>query len=114
MANRVAYQALKAEARRVGFPEYYRADLTTHDRNALSRRDAPAQFGWVLRRCGTHLWPPTAEAAELVQAILHMDRQKGGEDEPHFYWYDGRQLVAVTPPQLVHLLTGAHAQRSTV
>lgn len=113
MDNLAAYRVLKAEAQRVGFPEYYRADLTTHDRNALARRDAPTQFGWVLRRCGTHLWPPDGNAAERVRLVQLVDRQKGGGDDPHYYWYDGQRLTEVTPEQLVMLLAKASPEQIT-
>lgn len=109
MANRTAYQALKAEAERRGYPEVFRRDLTVHDRNALARRDAPDQFGWVLRRCGTHLWPPDAQAGLLVQSVLAVDRHKGGADDPHFYWYDGQRLAEVLPEELVRRMTVANS-----
>lgn len=107
MANRTAYQALQAEAQRRGYPEVFRRDLTEHDRNALARRDAPTQFGWVLRRAGTHFWPPDGQAAERVRLVQLVDQQKGGGDDPHFYWYDGRRLVEVSPDELVRRLTAA-------
>ena len=57
MANQEAYWELKAEAKRFGFPKHYRTDLTKLDRGVLSRKTAPESFLWVLRECGTHLFP---------------------------------------------------------
>lgn len=49
------YMTIKTEAGRRNLPEHYTTDLTKHDRQILSRKDAPAEFVWVLRQCGTHL-----------------------------------------------------------
>ena len=53
-----AYQQLKEEAKSVGWPTYYRTDLTKHDRLALRKKDAPTSFVWILRECGTHIVAP--------------------------------------------------------
>jgi len=55
MANWQAYRAMKAKAEEVGWPRAFPTDLTKHDRMLLARKDAPAEFVWVLRECGTHL-----------------------------------------------------------
>jgi hypothetical protein len=47
---------MKTEAERVGWPKHYKTDLTKHDRVHMSRKNAPEEFVWVLRECGTFLF----------------------------------------------------------
>ncbi len=104
MPNWRGYRAIKAEADRVGWPEHFREDLTRHDRAALSRRDAPREFGWVLRRCGTHLlvrgtWWDFLWAVAVV-------RNEARSDGPYrYYWFDGERLHRITAQELIRRLT---------
>lgn len=49
------HQILVQEAEKYGWPEVFKDDLYKHDLNRLEAEDAPKQFGWVLRPCGTEL-----------------------------------------------------------
>jgi hypothetical protein len=52
------YEQLEAIA--ADHPEllrHYRADLTTHDRRVLEDVQAGTKWLWILRRCGTTLFP---------------------------------------------------------
>jgi hypothetical protein len=51
------YEALLAEAARVGWPQEYRRDVLVHDRNHCARLDPATPFVWVLRTMGSHLFP---------------------------------------------------------
>jgi hypothetical protein len=56
-----AFDAIVAEAKRVGWPVDYRGDLFQHDRDALAVVPAAVPFLWVLRESGTHLYLATPE-----------------------------------------------------
>ncbi len=104
MANWEGYRAITDEANRVGWPEHFREDLTRHDRAVLSRKDAPHEFGWVLRRHGTHLlirgtWWNFLWAV----AVVRNEARSGGPYR--YYWFDGEQLHRVTAEEMIRKLT---------
>lgn len=96
-----AYQQLKAEAKRIGWPEHYRTDLTTHDRHILRhRKDIPTEFVWGLRKCGTQFIRPTgSRALDWLDAI--------SETWPQIHWYifEKASLTEVTHEQAREWLT---------
>lgn len=92
------YDALVAEAKRVGWPTNYRRDLFVHDRNALARIPANVPLVWMLRESGTHLWPATETA---IGRSGHQDEyawnmpysvERAFGDEVRFYTWDGERL----------------------
>ena len=94
MANRKGYRAIKEESERVGWPTHFRTDLTKHDRNTLSKKDMPREFGWVLREHGTHLLFSPCDGINLdwAKVISH-------NTEARFYWFDGEDLRPVSPQE---------------
>lgn len=107
----VHYRAIHDEARRVGWPASFAADLTTWDRLALTgaavchetgaklQRLNPIAtcepFGYVLREGGSHLLPivgysprETGTAAMVVHSF--------GADSCRFYGWDGVALQSFT------------------
>ena len=55
-SNVKGYEAIEAEASRLGWPTHFTADLTKHDYAILNDYDAPTRFGWSVRECGTDLY----------------------------------------------------------
>ena len=105
MANWKGYRAIKAEASRVGWPEHFREDLTRHDRATLSRKDAPREFGWVLRRCGTHLLAPGGTTWDFLWAIAVVRNEARSDGPYRYYWFDGERLYQITAEELIRRLT---------
>ncbi len=99
MANRKGYQAIKAEAERIGWPTIYCTDLMEHDQNILSRPTAPREFGWALREHGTHLFYRPSPRLELYWANLISRCPKS-----RLYWFDGEELRQVMPGKWLDLL----------
>ncbi len=96
MANWPAYRLLNAAAERLGLPHQYRTDLIVHDRIALSRRDAPQAFGWLIRKGGTDiLRAGTAYARGTTRYYLQ------GGDSARFYWYEDGALTPLTGEELL-------------
>jgi hypothetical protein len=52
--TKTAYDIIAAEAARIGWPQHWATDLTTHDRNFIDENQ-PRRFVWMLRTCGTDL-----------------------------------------------------------
>ena len=92
------YMTIKAEALRQNMPEHYRTDLITHDRQILSKKDAPAQFVWVLRTCGTHLIGKYSDddAQRKLFARTYLESILESNPKALFYIYRGGQLVRAT------------------
>ena len=67
-----AYEQLLGASILAGMPHAFTTDLTTHDKRALGRDDAPDRFGWVLYPCGTHLIDPGMTTASLNGYIEHL------------------------------------------
>jgi len=91
-----AYQQMTREAERIGFPRFFKTDLTIHDRDFLLRSDCPKQFGWLLRECGTDILLPNYGFALLAYW--------GQRTEVRWYWFDGGELRPTTPQEIKKLL----------
>lgn len=90
MANWQAYRALKAESMKVGWPLAYQTDLTKHDRAALSVKDAPERFVWILRNAGTHLLQDNGRWESGVLRYLAR-----AESRARFYVFENGELREV-------------------
>ena len=97
MANMSGYAAIQAEARRLGWPTSYRDDLEKHDREILTRNDAPQTFGWGIYDMGTNFYHPNS----LENIYWACVRSQSGDA---FYWYDGTQLTPASFNELLHQL----------
>lgn len=65
--NERVFNILCTEAKRLGWPLYYKDDLFKHDRNALNIADRPRKFIWTIREAGTHLWFPCVYMREFAE-----------------------------------------------
>lgn len=83
------WQALVAEAARVGWPTSYERDLTQIDRVILQERDPSLPFGWILREMGTHLFFPEWRQMRGWSSIAECFGREPGH---RFYRWDGRTL----------------------
>jgi hypothetical protein len=106
------YEALRAEARRVRWPERFETDLTVHDRAALATRDPALPFAWVLNRGATYLAHPSAMpvdgAGHYAQDMPAICARAFGAQDGRWYWWDRRTLHDVeTPERLAHCLRNA-------
>lgn len=90
------YEALLAEADRVGWPEQFRTDLTVHDRTFLASRDPALPFAWVLGRGATYLvYPgrrPIDGAGHRAEDMPACCAHSFGRENCRWYWWDGRAL----------------------
>jgi hypothetical protein len=102
------WDAIVAEAERVGWPLHYRRDLYVHDRASIAHTSASEPFLWVLRECGTHFCPVSfvdgvghgaSHFAESVPQIF-------GPKVCRLYSWDGRTLREHKTPE-----TAAEAMR---
>lgn len=90
-----AYAAMRAESRRLRLPRRFRTDLTRHDRQLLRKLRADAQFVWILREDGTHLWTVDFvdgagnTAAELIRYAADT------WPSARFYLWDGGSLLSM-------------------
>jgi hypothetical protein len=91
------YRAICAEAKRLGLPTRYRADLTVHDRTHLSQIPNGESFGYVLRASGTHVF--RAERRGNPDGFAYVERHFSpgytSDKQIHCYWWDGTRLVAL-------------------
>lgn len=54
------WDLLVEKSKEIGWPEAYQQDLTIHDQNTLL--ESPhCDYVWLLRECGTHLYPTQCE-----------------------------------------------------
>ena len=97
------FDALLAEADRIGWPERFRTDLTEHDRSTLSRRESTEPFAWVLSRSATYLVFPNRRPIDGAGHYAHemptSCREAFGRDNCRWYWWDGTGLVDVGSPE---------------
>jgi hypothetical protein len=95
-ATHPGYAAICREAKELGWPRYFRRDLTHHDRQALAKQDPSEPFVWVVREeTGTFLCFPRGYAkntdlAYLLTILRTVERDFSGR--MHWYWWDGREL----------------------
>lgn len=100
MANWAGYSAIRAEARRLCWPESYKQDLSKYDRAILAKKDAPQFFGWSIRQTGTDFYQPNS-----LGAVYWAEAQrKSWGPTQRYYWYDGEQLLSVSLDQLIQRL----------
>jgi hypothetical protein len=117
-ANRRAYRAMLAEAKRTGWPERFRSDLLKHDRNALWNLPDAQPFLWVLRECGTCLYAigadPIDGAGHMVWHAPTFVVDAFGADKCRFYVWDGTGLRALANAEQAAELTREIALGRTV
>lgn len=98
MANLEGYEAILAESERVGWPESYIKDLYVVDFEKLMKDDAPVNFGWCLRECGTFLFlERNDDQLDGIQAC----KKEYPFPDGRYYFFDGRTLHEVVPDQLI-------------
>lgn len=96
------YRAIATEATRLGWPKYYKEDLTVHDLKTLSSPGAPQNFWWGIRSTGTDLYRPNT----LFDAEWAIARSQQPSDEQHYYAFEHGKLSSVTSERLlVQLVT---------
>ena len=97
------FDALAAEAERVGWPRDYRNDLYVHDLRQLDATDPSVPFVWVLRECGTCL--NTAEDLNRFGRShgMHLSPASAadafGVERCRFYTWDGKHLTHHRTPE---------------
>lgn len=99
--NMRGYKAIAAEASRLGWPELWATDLTTHDYKMLTEFDAPREFGWSIRRCGTDLYIPDSEWS-ICWLESHTKYLMGRDIR--YYFYDGSTLRSLPADELLRVL----------
>lgn len=105
MANREAYRQMKAEAKRLGYPEHFRDDLIKHDRSFCAKSNEYNQnFGWIVRKCGTHILIP---GSEWSLGVAKYYSKEAMYDDPHFYWVVGSEMVPIDADTVVRRLADA-------
>jgi hypothetical protein len=82
-----AYEAMVAACISYNAPQFFPADLYTHDLNMINQHDLDNdQFLWSLGPCGTHLFPLDG-VPEGVRAL------RGHYDSTNMhFWWDGSNL----------------------
>jgi hypothetical protein len=88
------FDAIVAEAERIGWPLQYRRDLYVHDRALLAQLDPSVPFLWIIREGGTHLYGATFTDDRPGRDASHFAKSVASTfAEPcHFYTWDGRRL----------------------
>ncbi len=94
--------AIKAEARRLGWPTHWKTDLVA-DIRALRKKAAPETFGWAIRAAGTELFRPGSIGAITWLSAAITVREPG---QQRYYHWNGTTLVPIEPEQLIRLLLG--------
>jgi hypothetical protein len=95
------FDAIVAEAERVGWPRDYRADLFVHDRAALDKREPSVPFLWVLRDSGSSLFfvgerdGVGHDAAHFATSVPEIF----GAPSCRLYTWDGTRLHAHRTPE---------------
>jgi hypothetical protein len=99
IAARRAYRAMLAEARRVGWPTRFRADLLKHDRESLRAVPDPKPLLWVLCESGTCLYPisgnPIDGAGHTAWEAPKFVVDAFSADQCRCYIWDGASLRAL-------------------
>lgn len=105
--NDKGYQAIAEEANRLSLntipnlPNLWESDLKYRDKAILMREDAPACFGWCIRRIGTAIFDPRMKYS--TYSVI----ENAKLPETHFYWYDGENLRELAARELVEVLTSS-------
>jgi hypothetical protein len=101
--NLQGYRAIAAEAARLGWPKFFRQDLSI-DLKVLCTPDAPKCFWWGVRSTGTDLYRPN-EVWDIEWAEA---RKEQGPEEQRYYHYNGdvlrRSALDTLILQLAHAL----------
>ena len=105
---RDAYEAMVAESVRTSMPVAFENDLTVHDFNRLRGEDAPEEFGWVLRECGTLLLDARMTDASRRGYLGHIT-ESGRCDRDRCYFWDGQKLHEVTAEEMAERMS-PHAE----
>lgn len=97
-----AFPSLRRIARELGWPLQFEADLHIHDRRALASADPATRFVWSIGPTGTHLsWCAHKGIDSARSFALYLEGER-----PRSYLWDGRDLIALTPTELPHILMG--------
>ena len=99
--NTAVYDAMVTEAQKLGYPQYFTDDLYKHDRAFCERPEASEPFGWIIRKCGTHILIPGSEWA-YSQARYYS--KEAYYDDPHFFWYTDSMLIPAEASEIVETL----------
>jgi hypothetical protein len=104
-----AWALIRSEARALGWPEAFEADLYIHDHRALARvlvtkEASKAPFLWAVGRCGTQLtWIATEPFGEREsrEHVLYLESER-----PRMFYWDGATLRSCTPHEAINVLCG--------
>lgn len=92
--ERPHWDALRAESYRVGWPHAYRRDVFLVDYSALQALPSRVPFLWVLRECGSGLYPLTMPTrGETPWGAARSQRDAFGATRCRFYTWDGARLT---------------------
>lgn len=97
-----AYRHMIEAARDLQLPKAFNDDLYYWDR-LLLRNTLPREFAWIVRVCGTWLFRPPSRRDGCVAQIVRALHPNSSET-PHFFWWDGQQLVEITQEEMLKRL----------
>jgi hypothetical protein len=88
-----AYEAIAAKAEQIGWPIFYRRDLTAHDRARCAMLKPSDCFLWVLYELGTHIIvaEPSSDldAVAIESTLVRLDKCM----RPcRYFWWDAGEL----------------------
>lgn len=86
-----AYQAIRAEADRLGWPEHFRGDLDW-DEKAISSMEPGDAFMWSIYDWGTHLFYPDWIDGADHRSWDMMPVLERCFPRSRYYWWDGVAL----------------------
>jgi hypothetical protein len=94
--NIEGYAAICAKAEELGWPEAFKDDLKVHDARVMMDLDAPQEFGWGIRECGTDIFLPGDRAyLDLAYAC------KKYKTDRYYYWWADDVLREVTIDDII-------------
>lgn len=94
----LAYNLIKEESERVGWPKMYKTDLDIDAQyiQMLYEEDDLVRFGWGLRENGTHLVSVAADILLAEEAWSH--------ETIRWYYFDGYVLHEMSSLELCDIL----------
>ena len=72
-------------------PRAFHGDIFNHDKARLAGDDAPGQFGWVLRECGSLLLDSRMQITSRYSYKEHVTKSDKRAADRFYYW-DGQSL----------------------
>jgi len=93
-----AYNLIKAESEKVGWPKHYETDLDMDARSIqmLYENDDLVRFGWGIRENGTHLVFSAKDVSQINTVWIH--------ELVRWYYFDGYDLREMSVLELCDIL----------